>query len=166
MEEIRDEYLKLYERNKILDKEFMNKYVDSDTRLHEKNCLELIVELGELANESRCFKYWSIKGVNREYLLEEYADCLLMVLYMFNYYNVSNIYSIDKEYSDDILFVFNDLIRMCTKFMDSNIDNEYVMEVFNYLLHLGKLLEISKEEIIKACYDKIIKNEERLNSNY
>ena len=162
-----EEYLKLYKRNKVLDSEFMNKYINDDKNLHKKNCLELIVELGELANESRCFKYWSIKKVNREYLLEEYADCLLMVLYMFNYYNIVNIYSMDKKYSDDILIVFNDLIRMCTKFMDNiGIDEDYVMDVFNYLLHLGKLLCLNDDGIIRACYDKIIKNEERLNSNY
>ena len=90
-----------------------------------------------------------------------------MVLYMFNYYNISNIYSMDNKYSDDILVVFNDLIRMCTKFMkDEDINEEYVINVFNYLLHLGKLLELKDDEIIKASYDKIIKNEERLNSNY
>ena len=81
-----DEYLKLYERNKILDSEFMNKYISVDKELHKKNCLELIVELGELANETRCFKYWSVKEANRDMVLEEYADCLLMVLYMFNFF--------------------------------------------------------------------------------
>ena len=55
-----EEYIKLYERNKILDSEFMNKYINDDTDLHKKNCLELNEELGELANESRCFKYRSI----------------------------------------------------------------------------------------------------------
>ena len=162
-----EEYLKLYERNKILDSEFLNKYINEDRELHKKNCLELIVELGELANESRCFKYWSIKVPDRYLVLEEYADCILMVLYMFNYYNVVNIYTIDKQYSDDILNVFNDLIRMCTKFMDNiEIDESYVMNVFNYLLHLGSLLKFSNDEIINACYNKINKNEERLNSNY
>ena len=161
------EYLKLYERNKILDSEFMNKYINVDKKLHKKNCLELIVELGELANESRCFKYWSMKKADRNMVLEEYADCLLMVLYMFNYYRIDNIYKLDNEYSEDILFVFNDLIRMCTRFMDNiDIDEKYLMNVFNYLLHLGSLLEFSNSEIIDACYNKIIKNEKRLNSNY
>ena len=162
-----EEYLKLYERNKILDSKFMNKYINIDKGLHKKNCLELIVELGELANESKCFKYWSVNKANRDLVLEEYADCLLMVLYMFNYYNVVNIYNVEKEYSNDVLVVFNDLIRMCTKFMDEiEINEEYLMDVFNYLLHLGSLLQISNIEIINACYNKIIKNEERLNSNY
>ena len=162
-----EEYIKLYERNKVLDSEFMNKYISVDKELHKKNCLELIVELGELANESRCFKYWSVKAANRDLVLEEYADCLLMVLYMFNYYNIVNINTVATKYSDDILFVFNDLIRMCTKFMDNiDIDSDYLMNVFNYLLHLGKLLEFTNEEIIEACYNKIIKNEERLNSDY
>ena len=49
---------------------------------------------------------------------------------------------------------------------DIDINEEYVINVFNYLLHLGNLLDLKDDEIIKACYDKIIKNEERLNSNY
>ena len=162
-----DDYLKLYERNKKLDDIFNMKYKEIEAKLYEKNCLELVVELGELANESRCFKYWSIKKANKELLLEEYADCLIMVLYMFNYYNVTKIYDLKVEYSDDILFVFNDLIRMCTKFMvNVDIDDDYLMNVFNYLLHLGELLKFTHEEIIDACYKKIIKNEERLSSDY
>ena len=167
LEVIMEEFLKLYQRNKVLDSKFMNKYINVDSELHKKNCLELLVELGELANESKCFKYWSIKKTNKELVLEEYADCLLMVLYMFNYYGVQDIYSIDCDENDDILVLFNDLIRMCTKFMESeDIEEGYLMKVFNYLLRLGSLLGFSNNEIINACYSKIIKNEERLNSNY
>ena len=47
-----------------------------------------------------------------------------------------------------------------------NVSERLLKEIFTYLLHIGKLLELNDDEIIDACYKKIIKNEERLNSNY
>lgn len=43
--------------------------------------LALEVELGELANETRCFKYWSLKKASDpKVILEEYVDCLHFIL--------------------------------------------------------------------------------------
>ena len=43
--------------------------------------LSLLVELGELANEWKGFKYWKKdKKINREKLLDEFADCLHFAL--------------------------------------------------------------------------------------
>ena len=76
-------YNDIYRKNKKLDDIFMNKYMDTESSYYEKNCLELIVEIGELANESKCFKYWTVKKPDKELVLEEFADTLLMILYMF-----------------------------------------------------------------------------------
>ena len=161
-----EKYLELYERNKKLDNMFYSKY-SSDSEIYEKNCLEFVVELGELANESRCFKYWSIKKPDKELILEEFADCMLMSLYFFNEYKINNIRQVSLEFSDNILLCFNELIRMCTLLMDkNNVDNGLLLEIFNRLLNLGKLLGFSDDDIINSCYKKIKKNEERLNSNY
>ena len=162
-----DKYLELYERNKKLDDIFYKKYINTDKQLYEKNCLELIVELCELANESRCFKYWSIKKPNKELLLEEYADCILMSLYFFNEYNIEQIEIVDINTNGDILFMFNELIRMCTLLMNRiNVSDKLIKNIFSYLIYIGKLLNLNENEIIDACYKKIIKNEERLNSDY
>ena len=162
-----ERYMEIYERNKKLDDIFMNKYSNIESKYYEKNCLELIVEICELANESKCFKYWTIKKPNKDELLEEYADSLLMVLYMFNTYNVGLLEIIEMDLSDDILESFNNLIRMCTQLMSKiNVSERLLKEIFTYLLHIGKLLELNDDEIIDACYKKIIKNEERLNSDY
>ena len=162
-----ERYMEIYERNKKLDDIFMNKYSNIESKYYEKNCLELIVEICELANESKCFKYWTIKKPNKDELLEEYADSLLMVLYMFNTYNVGLLEIIEMDLSDDILESFNNLIRMCTQLMSKiNVSERLLKEIFTYLFHIGKLLELNDDEIIDACYKKIIKNEERLNSNY
>ena len=100
-------------------------------------------------------------------VLEEFADCLLMVLYMFNTYDIDSVSTIDVDMSDDVLELFNILIRMCTNLMDrDNVDELFLKGIFTRLIHIGKLLELSDDEIIGACYKKIIKNEERLSSDY
>ena len=79
---------KIYKRNKELDHIFMEKYEKKEPMYFEKNCIEFLVEFGEFVNETKCFKYWSIKEPNKELLLEEYADCLSMLLCIFNYYDI------------------------------------------------------------------------------
>ena len=162
-----NQYNDIYNRNKKLDDIFMNKYMYAEKKYYEKNCLELIVELCELANESKCFKYWTVKKSNKELVLEEFADSLLMVFYMFNTYNIDSISTVDVDMSDDVLESFNILIRMCTNLMNrDNIDELFLKGIFTRLINIGKLLELSDDEIIDACYKKIIKNEERLSSDY
>ena len=160
-------YNDIYDKNKKLDDIFMNKYINNESKFYEKNCLELIVELCELANESKCFKYWTVKKPDKNLVLEEFADCLLMVLYMFNTYNVDSVSTVDVDNACDILEEFNILIRMCTNLMDrNNIHEMFLKEIFTRLMHIGRLLELSDDEIIETCYKKIKKNEERLNSDY
>lgn len=162
-----DNYLKYYQRNNELDKLYIDKYSKITDKYYEKNCLELIVELCELANESRCFKYWSIKPVKKEELLEEYADCLSMLFCIFNHYNIKDINTVSMELSNDILISFNEIIRMCTLLMNGkNVNDVFLKKIFTYLLHIGKLLNLTDDEILDACYKKIYKCEDRLNTNY
>ena len=162
-----EQYNDIYNRNKKLDDIFMSKYMDTEDKLYEKNCLELVVELCELANESKCFKYWTVKKPDRELVLEEFADCLLMVLYMFNTYDIDSVSTIDVDMSLNILEEFNVLIRMCTNLMSrDNINEMFLKEIFTRLIHIGSLLELNDNDIVEACYKKIIKNEERLSSDY
>ena len=95
--------MEYYQRNKQLDKMYEEKYGSIDNKCYEKNCLELIVEICELCNESKCFKYWTIKKPNKELVLEEFADSLMMILYMFNTYNIDKIDFVDIDMCDDIL---------------------------------------------------------------
>ncbi|MBT2582480.1 dUTP diphosphatase [Planococcus sp. ISL-109] len=63
----------------------LDKYIQSNRNVEEpvfrKKVLALQVELSELANETRCFKFWSTKGPSdKETLLEEYVDCIHFML--------------------------------------------------------------------------------------
>src|SRR5688500_20051556 len=49
--------------------------LEKKTDVFREKCLALLVELGELANETRCFKFRSKKPRNDDsVLLEEYVD--------------------------------------------------------------------------------------------
>ncbi|MDQ0514139.1 dimeric dUTPase (all-alpha-NTP-PPase superfamily) [Mycoplasmoides fastidiosum] len=51
--------------------------------------LALVVELNELANETKCFKYWSAnKQINVDHILEEYVDGLHFLLSLMLYYEL------------------------------------------------------------------------------
>lgn len=71
---------KLYKLQSELDSHILENakernVVMSEEELLDKTILALLVEVGELANATRCFKHWSTKGSeSKERLLDELAD--------------------------------------------------------------------------------------------
>lgn len=54
-----------------------NRFDKEQSDFLTERLLAMVVEIGELANATKCFKYWSQKPPeSRERLLDEYADCL------------------------------------------------------------------------------------------
>lgn len=51
---------KIYKETKYLDDLFSLQFDIKSPEIIKKYKLELLVEFGELANETRCFKFWSI----------------------------------------------------------------------------------------------------------
>ena len=65
----------IMEMQKVLDDRIMDKIGRTRAEVSDEKLLALLVEVGELANETRCFKYWSEKGPNdRQDILEDYVD--------------------------------------------------------------------------------------------
>lgn len=64
----------------------LDRYIETNHGLQEedvteKKILALLVEIGELANETRCFKFWSKKPASeREEILEEFVDGIHFIL--------------------------------------------------------------------------------------
>ena len=156
----------IYENNKRLDEIFIKKYYDSEPEYFKKNALEFLVELGEFINETKCFKYWSIKKANKDDVLEEYADTITMCLYFFGDLNLSLDNIPAHIVNDNILDVFNYLFIEGSKLMTDEYNEKLVKNIFSNLLYVGKLLDISQDDIIKAIDNKHIIIEERLNSDY
>jgi dimeric dUTPase (all-alpha-NTP-PPase superfamily) len=71
----------LFQIQKKLDAHIAAKHQLEDKALLPYKLMALRVELAELANETRAFKYWSLKGPSpQNVLLEEYVDCLHFIL--------------------------------------------------------------------------------------
>lgn len=69
----------LFEMQRALDAYIENNHQLGDT--FKERGLALIIELAELANETRCFKFWSTKGPSEtSVILEEYVDSIHFLL--------------------------------------------------------------------------------------
>jgi dimeric dUTPase (all-alpha-NTP-PPase superfamily) len=160
------EFNDVYEANKKLDDLFNEKYPQLSDEIVRKNVLEIMVEIGELANETRCFKYWSCKGPSdKKDILDEYADCLQMIFMFCNYLDIS----LDEEFEEPshggIVEQFTYLYHLCSKIVD-NYNKEYRKNVLASFIYLGKLLNFTDEDIIDGCLTKINKNIVRLSEDF
>src|SRR5699024_11539088 len=93
--------------------------------LFEERFLALLVELGELANETRCFKFWSTKErSNESVILEEYVDNIhfLLSIGLHKGYEFSHIDS--SVAAEDETEHFNNVFeKYLALFEKQNIDN-------------------------------------------
>ena len=157
-----DKWQEIYKNNRKLDSIFNEKYTN-DIEIYQKNCIELLVELGEFINETKCFKYWSVKKPDRDKVLEEYADCMTMALYFMNGQELDNL---PKPFeTENILELINYIFKRVTELLHNKDDN-LPKEILVNILHIKDYLDIDEDEIINACKKKQDIILERLNTNY
>lgn len=134
--------------------------------LLEERFLALLVELGELANETRCFKFWSTKSrSDTEVILEEYVDNIhfLLSIGLHKGYEFSQIdHSIGEESETK---AFNQVFAKCLEFYHHQSEENY-LHMFRGYLHLAKLLGFSENDIIEAYHKKNEVNYERQETGY
>ena len=131
-----------YQKNKKLDEEFNSKYQENEPEFYEKNCIELLVEIGEFINETKCFKYWSIKSPNKEKMLEELADCLNMIFYFYGLLNL------------DITDFTNTKIDNLSTNLFNNLNEQDIKNIFVNLLDFAYSLDIQEEELLEKLEEK------------
>lgn len=156
----------LYSLQEELDLDIASKHGVTYKSTHEKRLLALIIEIGELANETRCFKYWSNKGPSpKEVVIEEYADGLHFLLSLGIPLKVSK-----KEYelldeSVDLTSLFHKMYRKSTILVD-HYDEEHYIDAFQTYLNIAKKLGFTSEDIISSYKDKLAINYNRQKTNY
>lgn len=157
---------KIVQLQKDLDNAIHSKHnvTSLSTFTHRK--LALIVEIGELANEVRSFKYWSLKKPSaQEIILEEFVDCLHFTISLGNSMNIDfDSIEINTEHNNDLNNLFIDTIELVTK-LDFDDENSYKL-MFNSIFALAMKLGFTSEQIFNAY---ILKNEEnhiRQQNNY
>lgn len=146
---------KLFEMQKQLDSHIKKKHGLEQVDLFDKKVLALLVELGELANETRSFKFWSTKAPSsKEIILEEYVDGVHFILslglikdYQKDYYEI--IEETELDVTKQFLNVYENMMRFSKKSTEA-----HYKKLFSSYLHLGKLLGFSEEEIFHAYVSK------------
>ena len=142
-----------YQENKKLDEKFNSQYQKNEPEFYEKNCIELLVEIGEFINETKCFKYWSIKSPNKEKMLEELADCLNMIFYFYGLLNIKITDFANTKIVKNRLNQINHIYYLSTNLFN-NLNAQDIKNIFINLLDFAYYLGIKEQEILEKLEEK------------
>lgn len=158
---------KLFQIQKQLNDRIIQEHQLEGEDLFTEVQLAFLVELGELANETRCFKYWSRKpSSKREVILEEYVDGLHFVLTLglaLRYTNV--IIKQTYSYLETMTEQFLEVMKQTHELNRERSDENYQRLVDSFL-GLGQQLGFSYEEIEEAYLAKNKVNHQRQDNGY
>ncbi|SFM07441.1 Dimeric dUTPase, all-alpha-NTP-PPase (MazG) superfamily [Gracilibacillus orientalis] len=156
----------LFDMQRELDNYILAQHDLKNENVFDKKVLALLVEVGELANETRCFKYWSVKPASEKSVIaEEYVDGIHFILSLglelgLDQYQAGN--SMDDE---DLTSLFHQVFRSISVLKEEQSVETY-NQVFDTYLKLGEKLGFSANDIKKAYVDKNKINFERQNQGY
>ena len=157
---------KLFQIQKELDQRIIRKHQLEGENLIDRKILAFQVELGEMANETRCFKFWSLKPSSpHEKILEEYVDGLHFLLsigldmaYVFE--------ALEPVKSDENLSEgFQSVYRKASCFEQEKSHENY-RGLFQSYLTLSKRLDFTEAEIMGAYLEKNEVNHQRQEQGY
>ena len=156
----------LYIKQKELDLEIANNHNITYSSTRNKRLLALLVELGEFANTTRTFKFWSNKGMEEKAIvLDEFADGLHFLLSL----GIDQGYIVDTiEVEDDDMVLTDNLIHtyeLVTSFYKEQTLSNYLKMFSSYLRALFKIGYVW-EDAKNAYYLKCKENHVRQETNY
>ena len=159
---------KLYLQQAKLDERIHLQHHTSYANTQSDRILAFFVELSELANETRCFKYWSEKPASpHAVILEEYVDGVhfLLSLGIALSVDIHTLFEISSQESltltEQFLVIYNNAIH----YMQNPTLDTYGLLMSNYLI-LGRMLSFSIREIETAYYEKNAVNFARQDAHY
>ncbi|WP_458412267.1 dUTP diphosphatase [Schinkia sp. CFF1] len=158
---------KLFSLQKELDTRIEKEHGLENENLMDKKIMALLVELGELANETRCFKFWSLKpAATRDVILEEYVDGIHFILSIGLELGIQDQVTLSPiEEERDIVEQFQQVYASIIDFR-RQLNSENYHKIFNGYILLGKLLGFSAEDIEKAYMMKNEVNHKRQDMGY
>lgn len=154
---------------KELDQRIFELHKVSREQTKEARILALLVELSELANETRCFKYWSLKKPSEKaVILEEYGDGVHFLLSLgidlgdnIAYLNVNPQVIQDLDLTTQILITYEEIVKLKTDF--SLLQYETAFQAY---LTIAIELGFTEEDIRDYYLLKNKKNHQRQDENY
>ncbi|USK54003.1 dUTP diphosphatase [Cytobacillus solani] len=161
-------YQKLFTMQKGLDQHIESQHQLEKEDLFDRKILALLVELGELANETRCFKFWSLKQASeRKIILEEYVDGIhfILSLGLECEFEREEDYRANIQKAESVNDQFLLIYALTSKFRVSKSLQDYKI-LFQAYLHLGEQLGFHSEETEQAYFDKNEVNYQRQQEGY
>lgn len=160
------DFNKIVELQKELDDHIHQLHNETYISTFTKRKLSLIVEVSELANEVRCFKFWSLKPPSeKSVILEEFVDCLHFTVSLGIGMEIEfNTVEIDYIKSEDLSSLF---ISAIDKIIDLDINDKSSYNLMlNSILSIANSLGFESSEIFDAYVEKNNTNHERQKNNY
>ncbi|WP_342432533.1 dUTP diphosphatase [Neobacillus sp. FSL H8-0543] len=159
---------KLFTMQLALDQHIEKKHGLQEEDLFNRKVLALLVEMGELANETRCFKFWSVKPPSeKQVILEEFVDGVHFILSLgieCDFHKrkfLINAAPTPLSVTDQFLLINERVLR----FQMTRSETDYIA-LFEGYLQLAMLLGITYEEMEQAYFDKNEVNYQRQQNNY
>ncbi|KPN88681.1 dUTP diphosphatase [Lysinibacillus sp. ZYM-1] len=156
----------LFTMQKELD-DFIEQTQNIQQDVFQEKGLALMVELAELANETRCFKFWSTKGPSaREVILEEYVDSIhfILSLGLLKGYTAIEKWPVVEE-SRNLTATFLATQNVILSFIQQPTEDRYlaIWQCYGILAHN---LDFTFEDVVRAYIEKNQENYNRQRSGY
>ncbi|WP_163539722.1 dUTP diphosphatase [Gracilibacillus sp. YIM 98692] len=156
----------LFHMQQELDNYIVAQHQLENEQVFDKKILALLVEVGELANETRCFKYWSLKPASpNDVIAEEYVDGIHFILSLGLELGLDDFKSQDRTTEKDLSSLFNDVFEKITTLKNERTIEAY-KELFQTYLLLGNAIGFSADDMKDAYLDKNKVNYDRQNHGY
>ena len=156
----------LYSLQASLDAEIAQNHHVNYESTFERRLLALIVEIGELANETRCFKYWSNKGPSpKEVVMDEFADGIHFLLSLGIPLHANKFKYEIKKSNLDLTRQIHEVYKASVTLLD-NYDLVHYEDAFQKYLNLSASIGMSEEDIINSYKAKLKVNHVRQETNY
>lgn len=137
---------------------------EGESRLTKK-VLAFIVEVSELANEWRGFKFWSNNQEPTNRILEEYVDGLHFLLSIGLEQGKTSVKLFTRPTQVDVVDCFLDIYTSAVE-MDMRCKYDDYDILFNDYLLLGEMLGFTEDEIEQAYFRKNKVNHQRQEDGY
>ena len=156
----------LYQKQAELDKRIADNHGITYATTRERRILALLVEIGEFANATRCFKYWSNKSSEpQDIVLDEYVDGLHFFLSLGIDINVSKKAYNHTKHASNLTEQILEVYRLASIFLKKQDEKSYI-KAFQAFINITPLLKVRWSTIEKAYYKKLGENYSRQDNNY
>lgn len=157
---------RILELQKQLDNNIHTKHNINPKEVFEKRRLALIVEICEMINVNRCFKFWSLKkDYDKQVLGDEFVDCLHFILSISLHfdldqteYEIKDVVYDDNELTLKVLY----LISLAGKIESKDDCKKFIIQLFELAFTFG----FTAQDIIDFYIKKNQVNFKRQQDNY